>query len=170
MNEKQRRQATLLRLIEQQTLRSQHEIVDLMRESGFEVTQASISRDARELGLIKFGGRYQSTGGLGGAPIRKDDPLAGLLTAVDPVGANLIVVRTRIGAASPVAVAIDNERFPDIIGTIAGDDTLFIAVRSRSGQGRVVAALKSRMIAGSVNADADPRDIKMIPSGSGVSA
>ena len=112
MNEKQRRQATLLRLIEQRTLRSQHEIVRLMRESGFEVTQASISRDARELGLIKFGGRYQSTGGLNGAPARADDPMNGLLTALDPVGANLIVVRTRIGAASTVAVAIDAAVIP----------------------------------------------------------
>ncbi|MFN0136166.1 MAG: arginine repressor [Phycisphaerae bacterium] len=170
MNEKQRRQATLLRLIEQRTLRSQHEIVKLMRDSGFEVTQASISRDARELGLIKFGGRYQSTSGLAGSQLRPDDPMAGLITAVDPVGANLIVIRTRVGAASTVAVGVDGERFTDVIGTIAGDDTLFIAVRSRSGQGRVVAALKSRMI--SVGATIDPKsvDLKVVALGSGVSA
>lgn len=96
--------------------------------------------------------------------------MAGLITAVDPVGANLIVIRTRVGAASTVAVGVDGERFTDVIGTIAGDDTLFIAVRSRSGQGRVVAALKSRMI--SVGATIDPKsvDLKVVALGSGVSA
>ena len=146
MSDKARRQTTLRELVESHALQSQNEIVRRMRAQGFEVTQASVSRDARELGLIKIGGKYLPVQNLGiGLARPGGDPIAGLITAVEPVGANLIIVRTTIGSASSVAVAIDADRLTDIVGTIAGDDTLFIAVRSRSAQGRVVAALKSRM-------------------------
>ena len=67
----------------------------------------------------------------------------GLITGLEPIGANLVVVKTRIGAASSVAVVLDHEFGQIAAGTIAGDDTVFVAVRSRCDQGRVVAQLNA---------------------------
>ena len=64
-----------------------------------------------------------------------------LIISVEPVGANLIVVRTPPGGANAVAVEWDAKHVPEIAGTVAGDDTIFIAVRSRSAQGRLLAML-----------------------------
>lgn len=145
MNEKQRRQQTLQTVITQQPVSNQQQIVRLLRKAGVESTQASISRDIRELGLVKINGRYVPTEGLvdhNGA--RASEAYENeLIRSYEPVGANLIVVRTRVGAASAVAVEVDSLVSEDIAGTVAGDDTIFIAVRSRSAQGRVVSLLQA---------------------------
>lgn len=140
--EKRRRQSALLRLVRRQAAANQAQIVQMLRDAGFEATQASVSRDLRELGLVKVNGRYQSVASLararGAAPA---DALHELITSIEPVGANLIVVHVRVGAASTVAVEIDRHRSADIAGTIAGDDTILVAVKSRSAQGRALALL-----------------------------
>jgi transcriptional regulator of arginine metabolism len=61
--------------------------------------------------------------------------------SVEPVGANLVVIKTPVGSANVVAVDLDRKELPDIAGTVAGDDTIFVAVRSRAAQGRVMAFL-----------------------------
>lgn len=143
MKDKRRRQSALLRLIRQERVSSQAEIVSRLAGMGFAATQASVSRDLRELGLIKVGGRYVPAGRVvGRAPAPADGPVSELITDVAAVGANLVVVRTREGAASAVAVELDHHALPEVAGTLAGDDTIFVAVRSRSAQGRVVAMLR----------------------------
>lgn len=145
MSEKPQRQAILLELVKQQAVSNQHELVDLLIKNGFSATQASISRDIRELGLVKVNGRYVPATQLNGqSPTTAKDPLNELITGMEPIGSNLIVVHTKTGAASTVAVELDCQQIDDIVGTIAGDDTIFIAVRSRSTQGRVLALLKGR--------------------------
>ncbi|HEY3242528.1 MAG TPA: arginine repressor [Phycisphaerae bacterium] len=145
--DKRRRQSALLRLVQEQRVGNQREIVALMRGSGLAATQASISRDIRELGLVKMAGRYIPADGLvaSGSRLAPGDPLLGLIKSVEPIGANLIIIRTTTGSASSVAVALDNKRLPEVAGTLAGDDTIFVAVRSRSVQGRVVALLNAWM-------------------------
>lgn len=140
---KSERQARLLEVVKRDPVRSQNELVFRMRECGYPVTQASVSRDMRELGLIKIDGHYahQTSGNQATPESDASDPISGLVTRIESVGANLVVVRTRIGAASTVAAALDEKRLPQIIGTVAGDDTIFIAVRSRSSQGQLIAAL-----------------------------
>lgn len=143
MSEKAARQEALLRLARQRRLSGQEQIVSLMQRAGFSMTQASVSRDIRELGLVKVRGRYVLVaelpiGGHDGAP----NPVPGLISEVDAAGANLVVVRTTAGGASAVAAAVDALDLPDEIGSIAGDDTVFIAVRSRSAQGRLVGLLR----------------------------
>ncbi len=146
MWQKRRRHVALMRLIRQQPESNQAELARLLQREGFPATQASVSRDARELGLVKLDGRYVPARRLGPRPRALPAlPESELITSVEPIGANLIVVRTRIGAASTVAVELDRQKLPEIAGTIAGDDTVFIAVRSRSAQGRVVAYLKERI-------------------------
>lgn len=141
---KAERQAALLRLIAAEKPRNQAEIVRLMHEKGYEVTQASISRDVRELGFVKVQGRYLLSGAVSASVETWSDigHIGELITAIEPVGANLVVLRTTTGAASPVALDIDGRGLADVAGTIAGDDTVFVAVRSRSAQGRMIALLK----------------------------
>jgi transcriptional regulator of arginine metabolism len=139
---KHERQSFLIDLIRRQPVSTQQEIVQHMMESGFTVTQSSVSRDIRELGLIKTGGRYvlveRTTDSVGTVSSHVGP---GLVTAIETAGSTLIVVRSTEGSASAVALALDRLGLPDIVGTIAGDDTVFVAVRSRSAQGRVVARL-----------------------------
>lgn len=144
MRNRSQRQAALLELVRRRAIRNQAELVQALQKKGFSATQASISRDLRDLALVKSNGRYVAANRLAGSATREPDPgsASALITAVDPVGANLIVVRTAVGAASAVAVDLDQRQIPGLVGTIAGDDTIFLAVRSRSAQGRTVALLK----------------------------
>lgn len=141
---KARRQEHILQLISKHPVASQFELVRLLRENEISAAQASVSRDIRELGLIKVDGSYvqlspSATSGANGSAHGRNE----LITSITPVGANLIVVRTKVGAASVVAAQLDSQRSPEIIGTLAGDDTIFIAIRSRAAQGRVSALLRS---------------------------
>ncbi len=146
---KQDRQQRLVNLVRERSVGSQQEIVLVMAESGLQVTQTCISRDIRELGLVKIGGRYappERVTVLDGDN-RPPDPVFALVNNVDPVGANLIVVRTGTGCANSVAAALDAKGLSEAAGTLAGDDTIFIAVRSRSAQGRLLARLRGWMSA-----------------------
>src|SRR3989442_640654 len=104
--DKERRQEALLTLVRDQPIANQRQIVDLMHQSGFSATQASISRDIRELGLVKLGGRYVPADGAVAAADTSgiERPIFGLITEFEPVGANLVVIHTSIGAASSVGV------------------------------------------------------------------
>jgi transcriptional regulator of arginine metabolism len=142
MVEKSRRQSALLRLVRRHAAATQLELVRMLRKAGFVANQASVSRDMRELSIVKVEGHYQPVGLLGTSrPRGRDEPFYELITSIEPVGANLIVVRTRIGAASTVAVEIDRRRSAGITGTVAGDDTILVAVKSRTAQGQAVAWL-----------------------------
>jgi len=139
MGEKSRRQAALRRLVRRHRAHDQQALVTLLQEEGIPATQASVSRDLRELGLVKVGGAYVPSERLSrnvDVGLRNE-----LITSAVPVGAHLIVIHTVIGGAAAVAVEVDRRHIPDVVGTIAGDDTIFVAVRSRSAQGRVLAQL-----------------------------
>jgi len=101
---------------------------------GIRVAQATLSRDMARLGVRRLAGtdgpRYVVGDGDGGSlPI---DPLRRMVDAVD-CNAAMVVVRTKIGAASPVARALDEARLPEVLGTLAGDDTVFVAPASARG-------------------------------------
>jgi len=112
-----------------------------MRRLGFSVTQSSISRDLRELGVAKVGGRYVS---LHRSEVEDPSPPA-LIHSVEPAGPNLIVIKTPIGAANIVGVDIDNRGLDGLVGSVAGDDTVFLAVRNKKAQDRVLSALRRLM-------------------------
>ena len=132
---KRDRQKFLLSLINSEPIGSQAILASRLTDEGFRVTQASVSRDLGELRVIKFNGRYSLP------------PKAAILTEYGPVqfetaGPNLIVGKCASGLASAVTVRIDAEKFQQIVGTIAGDDTIFIAVADLSGQETILAALR----------------------------
>ena len=133
---KKDRQNTLLSLIDSSVIGSQSELALRLSENGFSVTQASVSRDLDELGVVKSNGRYSLPPKQAG-----NDPGFGSL-AFDTAGENLIVARCASGLASAITVRIDREHIPEIIGTIAGDDTILIAVKNAAGQMIVLERIK----------------------------
>lgn len=127
---KTRRQSAILETVQRQPVRSQEQLRRLLRAAGFDVTQATLSRDVRELGLVKGGvdAAYQLTaGGSNGYSARPalHRAVAEHLTRVDRVE-QLVVLRTGPGQAQMLGVALDGARLPEIIGTIAGDDTILV--------------------------------------------
>lgn len=145
MSDKQQRQAALVKVLRNRPELSQHELADLLTRKGVRATQAGVSRDLRELGLLKIRGKYVTAEQAVGRSGQFSDGLdTELVTGVSAVGANIVIVRTRSGAANAFAFTLDEIACPDIAGTIAGDDTIFIAVASRAAQGRVVAMLKPK--------------------------
>jgi len=143
MREKERRQAALARLVQREAVSSQDEMVRLLRNLGLHATQSSVSRDVRELGLVRVSGQYVPAARLEGARVERAELgfRSELIISVEPVGSNLIVVKTPPGTANAVAIELDRKHLPEIAGTLAGDDTIFVAVRSRSAQGRALALL-----------------------------
>ena len=127
------RRALLSKIIRERTVGRQAELVDLLREEGHPATQSSVSRDLRELGVAKMGDRYVLPAAAA-APLPEFGTVRAFVTAILPAGDNLVVLKTRIGAASGVALAIDTAQWPEVVGTISGDDTLFIATTGAQAQ------------------------------------
>jgi transcriptional regulator of arginine metabolism len=147
---KQGRQSMILELIENHDVETQEELLALLREKGYEVTQATISRDIKELKLAKV----QSENGTYKYALSGKEPLGRLdvfrrvfrdtVVSVE-AAASLVVVRTMSGSANAAAEAIDVMNLPDVAGTLAGDNTIFVAVKEEGRQQNVVEVL-SRML------------------------
>src|SRR5439155_2821814 len=128
---KARRQAVILELIDREPLHSQEQLRRRLLKAGFAATQATISRDITELGLVKRSGdgAYQREGVEARSPASTMNALehtaAEFLRRVDRVQ-QLVVIRTGAGQAQPLALAIDRAQLPEAVGTIAGDDTILV--------------------------------------------
>ena len=141
---KQLRQRAIRDLVEQRTIRTQQELAAALRERGFRATQATISRDVAELGLGKGSreGRpaYVLPPRLRDAEVSGEDRLRRLLSDVPVefrVADLILVVKTLPGSAHAVAAALDRTRWPEIVGSIAGDDTVFVATPDKSSLRRL---------------------------------
>ncbi|MBA3765886.1 MAG: ArgR family transcriptional regulator [Acidobacteria bacterium] len=132
MMNKDTRQKKILSLIRAKRIGTQEELKELLKRSGMEATQSSVSRDLLELGIVKHQGAYtlpQATNGRG--------PSRGLLS-LDMAGDALVVAKCEPGLASAVAVEIDRAALTEVVGTLAGEDTVFIAVTDSKTQRAVV--------------------------------
>jgi transcriptional regulator of arginine metabolism len=140
----QLRQRAIRDLVEQRPIRTQQELAAALRERGFRTTQATISRDVAELGLIKAGRSgtqaYAIPPRLREADTSGEDRIRTLLRDM-PVemrdAGTMLVLRTLPGSAHPLAAALDRARWPEVVGSIAGDDTVFVAFADRGSMGRV---------------------------------
>ncbi len=154
MEGKSRRQAALLSELKSGNLSNQDEVVEAMRSRGFAVTQPSISRDFRELGIAKKGGVYIVPGELN-RPVNYAahskgqrgfsegrNLLPSMVHAVCAAGSSLLVIKTEPGAAQVVAAAIDKREWNEVVGTIAGDDTVFLATGSKNAQRAIMRKLQ----------------------------
>ena len=133
----------IMRILRGGVVRRQSDLAQLLKRDGFEVTQSSVSRDLRELGVLKASGRYllppdevsRANGDFGA--------LSQFVRAVRAAGSSITVIRTTIGAAPSVAVALDKAEWPEVVGTISGDDTIFVATQDARAQQRLLARLDS---------------------------
>ncbi len=142
---KPQRHAAILDLVRTQRISSQEVLRERLAERGFEVAQATLSRDIRELGVIKV--PDEEGGSVYTVPSHVTDPtpalsrlLPALYLGADGVD-NLLIVKTLTGGAQPVAVAIDWEEWPEVVGSVAGDDTILLVLRDR----RHLATITSRL-------------------------
>ena len=140
--DRRKRHLKILELISTRAIRTQEELAEALAAEGWDVTQSSVSRDITSLRLIKANGVYRRPS-LTAAPIDPDLRRIsdGVLT-VEPAGEALVVLHTPPGEANRVAVALDRLAWPDVVGTIAGDDTIFLAVRDNPAQRRVMSEVR----------------------------
>ena len=143
---KARRQALILDIVDREPLHSQEQLRRRLHKRGFDATQATISRDIKELGLVKRAGdgAYQRPGVDTTNPetalVALERAAAEFLRRVERVQ-QLVVIRTGVGQAQPLAIAIDRAQLPEAVGSIGGDDTILVIARD----GRRAAALVKRL-------------------------
>ena len=134
MSAKAERQRAMLEVVVRHPVATQQELKERLKARGIDVDQATISRDIKELGLVKVsddGLHYRYAPVETVAPPAQNRPssiVARLVRKVDWSG-NLLVVKTDLGEASPVSLAIDRLGWPEVVGTVAGDDTLLVVIR-----------------------------------------
>jgi transcriptional regulator of arginine metabolism len=130
VSETRRRRQAILRIVSTERIETQNELASALVRQGFSVSQSSVSRDVAALGLFKVAGRYARQG-LEASTV--DDPdretLRRNVLEVRTAGDHLLVVITPPGGANPTAIALEHRGWPEVVGTLAGDDTVFVAVR-----------------------------------------
>ena len=145
MSAKARRRQLILDLLARQRVVNQDQLQRLLAQAGAHATQATLSRDLRDLNVLKG-----PTGYMVGA---EPPPLAGAATLGEPLrlfmiraeqAGNLVIFRTRPGHAPPLASELDRTRLPGVLGTIAGDDTIFLAAES-PGRARTIVRTARRL-------------------------
>jgi len=131
------RQRAIRAVLARSPVANQAQLVAELRRQGIAATQSSVSRDLRDLGVARVGGRYVQ-----GASPEERDPrvaeVARLLRSVRPAGPHLTVVQTAVGAAQGVARAFDAAGWPEVVGSLAGDDTVFLATATEQDQERLI--------------------------------
>ena len=144
------RHGAILRLVSEREVSTQAELAQALRKDGFEAVQTTLSRDIAQLGLVKVrakNGRliYRLPGA---ADLDRLNELAGALRrwalAIES-SANIVVVQTPVGCAPPLAQAIDESRLPDVLGTVAGDNTIIVVARDGVEGADLAAELRHRI-------------------------
>ena len=134
------RQGQILKLIRAKEIYTQEELARELSQLGIQTTQVTLSRDIRELGLVKTGGGYRVLPAQTSGPKLVD--VANEYLRDIRVAQNLVVLRTSPGNASPLAISIDNERLDEVVGTVAGDDTVLVITEDATTADR----FRARMI------------------------
>ncbi len=146
-HERRQRHLKILELVATRPLRTQDELAEALLQEGWEVTQSSVSRDIASLGLVKSEGIYLRPAA---AKIQEIvDPnkrrIAESLLSVEAAGDALLVLHTPPGEAQRVGSALDLLAWPEVVGTIGGDDTIFVATRNTVAQAKIVKHLRGLM-------------------------
>ena len=144
---KPQRHAAILKIVQRQTVASQEQLRELLKAEGYDVTQATLSRDIGALGLAKVaspdGGSHYAPPPEGGGGVRPhlEQLLPTMLMSLEGVGP-LLVLKTSTGAAQPLALALDGAAWHEVIGTIAGDDAVLVITRSERARRAVQVRIK----------------------------
>jgi len=127
------RRRRILSLVRDISIPDQDSLVNLLEKEGFHVTQSSVSRDITALGLVKAGGRYLPSWEV----VPSWSEILSLVLDIQSAGSNLLVVKTPPGGAQRVAVALDRSDIRGLIGTVAGDDNVFVACSGKKVQAQI---------------------------------
>jgi transcriptional regulator of arginine metabolism len=146
IEQRDRRRQAIVDLVRRTRISSQEELRAKLAARGFEATQPSVSRDLRDLGVGKAGGRYVLADELGPETRGALGEVVHFVRDVRPAGPHLAVVSTTVGAAQTVAIALDLAGFPELVGTVAGDDTIFVATASAAQQRRFIERLRLSLV------------------------
>lgn len=138
-----RRQA-ILDILASGAVARQSELVRQLNAQGIEATQSSVSRDFRELGIVKLDNGYGRVERNTSSSTNNDLP-ANFVRDIQTAGTSLTVIKTAIGAAQRVAVFLDRSEWPEIVGTVSGDDTIFVATRNGRDQKTLLGRLRSAL-------------------------
>ncbi len=144
-SERRKRHLRILELVATRPVRTQEELVEALVQEDWEVTQSSVSRDISALGLVKIDGIYRRSSAVRLAEIADPNErrLADSLLAAEPAGDALVVLHTPPGEAQRVGNALDLLAWGEIVGTIAGDDTIFVATRHTTAQQHLLRRLST---------------------------
>jgi transcriptional regulator of arginine metabolism len=144
--EQNERRRAIARLLEEHVVNRQAELVALLRAEGYPATQSSVSRDLRDLGAAKLKDGYSLP--KPAADVGDEESLtvvAEFVRDIRSAGPNLLVIITAVGAAQRVAVTLDRIGWPEIVGTVSGDDTIFVATLGGSEQRRLRGRLRQHL-------------------------
>jgi len=137
LNAQTQRRDAIVRILRGTAVGRQAELVSLLHRQGYDATQSSVSRDLRELGVVKGGDRYLLPAVEDALTPSHLETVRSFVKGYRAAGPTLTVLRTSVGTAQTVAIALDKARWAEIVGTIAGDDTIFIATDSGKAQRRL---------------------------------
>lgn len=138
------RREAICSLLQRGPVATQQSLVDALRAQKLEATQSSVSRDLRMIGAIKTARGYELPD-IDASQRHALDDAAELLRGLNPAGSHLLVLNTAIGAAQRVALALDRSDWPEVVGSIAGDDTVFVATASAQDQRNLIAKIERAM-------------------------
>ena len=143
--EQQERRRAIARLLAQHAIHRQAELVELLRVEGFPATQSSVSRDLRDLGAVKLKNGYSLPKPSEQGNAQALSVVAEFVHEIRTAGPNLLVITTAVGAAQQVAVTLDHVDWPEIVGTVSGDDTIFVATVGSTQQRRLRGRLRQHL-------------------------
>ncbi|MFZ0287040.1 MAG: ArgR family transcriptional regulator [Terriglobales bacterium] len=139
------RQRAILGLLKHAPVASQEDLQRALRKRGIRVGQATLSRDIRELGLSKTPNGYSLSQGDASPALPPVSRLVREFALEVRAAQNLLIVKTSVGSAQPVAAALDEESWPESVGTVAGDDTILIVCPDNKGASRLAARIQEML-------------------------
>lgn len=137
-----RRREAIARILAKHAITRQSELLKLLRAEGVSVTQSSISRDLQDMGVMKLHTGYALPESTQEESEQADfEPIAGFVHSIRTAGPNLTIILTAAGTAQRLALSLDRAGWPEVVGTISGDDTIFVATMDRPRQKSLLARL-----------------------------
>ena len=145
--DRRKRHLKILEIISTRAVHTQEELAEALAAEGWEVTQPSVSRDITALRLVKVDGAYRRAPRATATQDPDERRIAEGVLTCEPAGDSLLVLHTPPGEANRVGVALDRLAWPDVVGTIAGDDTIFLAMKDTQARRRVLRHIR-RLVSG----------------------
>ena len=143
--QQQARRRAIVQLLKRRSIIRQTELVQLLRSEGYHATQSSVSRDLKDMGAAKLNSGYSLPEPHEGDNEEQLQAIAEFVRGIHAAGPNLLVITTAIGAAQRVALTLDRIDWPEIVGTLSGDDTIFIATTGAAQQRRLNSRLREKL-------------------------